>query len=116
RQATVKSDGRQLKVALELKTDSALIKAFLNEQVPHVQLAAHRAQSQGNLKQLAVALHNYASANQDRFPPAWGTTPPTMFKDERKTRIGLSWRVHLLPFIEQDNLYKQFRLNESWDS
>ncbi|MCA9035920.1 MAG: DUF1559 domain-containing protein [Planctomycetaceae bacterium] len=28
----------------------------------------------------------------------------------------LSWRVHLLPYIEQQDLYAQFRLNESWDS
>src|SRR5205823_10918869 len=28
----------------------------------------------------------------------------------------LSWRVHLLPFLEQDNLYKQFHLDEPWDS
>jgi hypothetical protein len=28
----------------------------------------------------------------------------------------LSWRVHLLSFLEQDNLYKQFHLDEPWDS
>src|SRR5205823_763689 len=27
----------------------------------------------------------------------------------------LSWRVLLLPYIEQDNLYKQFKLDEPWD-
>jgi hypothetical protein len=31
-------------------------------------------------------------------------------------RALLSWRVALLPFLEQDELYKQFRLNEPWDS
>jgi hypothetical protein len=29
---------------------------------------------------------------------------------------GLSWRVALLPYLEQDNLYKQFHLDEPWDS
>src|SRR5207237_174394 len=28
----------------------------------------------------------------------------------------LSWRVAILPYIEQDNLYKQFKLDEPWDS
>ena len=28
----------------------------------------------------------------------------------------LSWRVLLLPYVEQDHLYKQFKLNEAWDS
>ncbi|MCI0699689.1 MAG: DUF1559 domain-containing protein, partial [Planctomycetia bacterium] len=28
----------------------------------------------------------------------------------------LSWRVAILPYIEQDNLYKQFKMNEPWDS
>src|SRR5262249_41306492 len=28
----------------------------------------------------------------------------------------LSWRVAILPYIEQDNLYKQFHLDEPWDS
>jgi len=28
----------------------------------------------------------------------------------------LSWRVHILPFIEQDGLYKKFKLDEPWDS
>src|SRR5262249_19374530 len=27
-----------------------------------------------------------------------------------------SWRVHLLPFLGEDKLYKEFRLNEPWDS
>jgi hypothetical protein len=30
--------------------------------------------------------------------------------------VGLSWRVALLPYLEQVNLYKQFKLNEPWDS
>jgi hypothetical protein len=28
----------------------------------------------------------------------------------------LSWRVKLLPYLEQDHLYRQFKLNEPWDS
>jgi hypothetical protein len=28
---------------------------------------------------------------------------------------GLSWRVHILPFLKEDELYKQFKLDEPWD-
>lgn len=33
-----------------------------------------------------------------------------------KPKPLLSWRVHILPFIEQDDLYERFNLNEPWDS
>jgi hypothetical protein len=33
-----------------------------------------------------------------------------------ETRPLLSWRVHILPFIGEETLYRQFKLNEAWDS
>lgn len=60
-----------------------------------------------NLKQLGLAFHNYESSFQS-FPRADGSG------DGKKT--GLSWRVHLLPLIEQNDLYQQFHLDEPWDS
>ena len=35
---------------------------------------------------------------------------------DKTGKPGLSWRVALLPYIEQDNLFKQFKLDEPWDS
>src|SRR4051794_32667612 len=52
-------------------------------------------------------MHNYSSAHGSLPPPA------VYGKDGRPL---LSWRVAILPFIEQDDLYKQFRLDEPWDS
>jgi hypothetical protein len=40
--------------------------------------------------------------------------PPANYNKEGKPL--LSWRVHVLPFIEQEHLYKQFKLDEPWDS
>ncbi|MEI8380118.1 MAG: DUF1559 domain-containing protein [Planctomycetota bacterium] len=60
-----------------------------------------------NLKQLGLAFHNYESSFRS-FPRADGSG------DGKKT--GLSWRVHLLPFLEQQELYQQFHLDEPWDS
>ena len=69
--------------------------------------AARRMQSSNQLKQIALAMHNYAQANR-KFPPAY-----TSDKDGKPL---LSWRVLILPFVEQDGLYKQFHLDEPWDS
>jgi hypothetical protein len=62
--------------------------------------------SSNNLKQIAIALHNYNDTNGDLPANVW-------FKDKKPL---LSWRVQILPFIEQDHLYKKFKLDELWDS
>lgn len=69
--------------------------------------APARAQSTNNLKQIALAMHNYHSV-YNHFPPA-----ATYDKDGKAL---LSWRVLILPFIEQEVLYRKFMLDEPWDS
>ena len=63
--------------------------------------------SNNNLKQLALGFHNAAST--------YGFAMPSGVYDS-SGKVGLSWRVALLPFIEEGELYKQFHLNEPWDS
>ena len=75
--------------------------------VQQARAAARRVQSQNNLMNLALACHNYHDAF-GRFPAAYS-------QSEDKQPL-LSWRVHILPFIEQGNLYDQFKLDEPWDS
>ncbi len=75
--------------------------------VQKVRQAAARIQSSNNLKQLALAMFNHHDT-MGTFPPAYSVN-----KDGKPL---LSWRVHILPYIEQDNLYKQFHLDEPWDS
>ena len=60
-----------------------------------------------NLKQIGLAMHNYHATNGS-FPPAY-----TVDKDGKPL---LSWRVLILPFLEQEALYKEFHLDEPWDS
>jgi hypothetical protein len=69
--------------------------------------AVYRAQTLNNLKQISLALVNYAS-QRDRFPPS--------SVSRQRGQTGLSWRVAILPFMGENNLYRQFRLNEPWDS
>ncbi|MSR54335.1 MAG: DUF1559 domain-containing protein [Gemmataceae bacterium] len=65
------------------------------------------ASSANNLKQIGLAIHNFASANQD--------APPTNVYGKDKKAL-LSWRVQLLPYLEEEELYKKFKLDEPWDS
>jgi beta-lactamase regulating signal transducer with metallopeptidase domain len=60
-----------------------------------------------NLKMLALAMHNYHDVHA-HFPPA-----VTMGPDGKTPH---SWRVELLPFLDQRALYDQYQKNESWDS
>jgi Protein of unknown function (DUF1559) len=64
--------------------------------------------SHNKLHQIAIALHNYAETNNGRLPPA--------ATYDSEGRPLLSWRVLLLPYIEEEELYKEFHLDEPWDS
>ena len=44
-----------------------------------------------------------------------GTLPPAFTRDANGKPL-LSWRVHILPYLGNRLLYRQFRLNEPWDS
>ncbi len=63
------------------------------------------------LKQFGLAMHNYLDT-YSRFPLP--ENPSSNFDANGKP--FLSWRVHLLPYLEQGALYQQFRLNEPWNS
>lgn len=101
-------------VSVEIKGDGnsqlAAIGIGASLLLPAVQSAreaARRMNSSNNLKQIALAFHNYESANR-RLPPQ------SNVDDDDKPL--LSWRVHILPFIEHQELYEQFHLDEPWDS
>ena len=69
--------------------------------------AARRSQCVNNLKMIALAMHNYHSTN-NAFPRPAIT--------DAKGKPLLSWRVAILPFIDQQALYNRFKLDEPWDS
>jgi hypothetical protein len=75
--------------------------------VQKVRAAAARVESHKNLNQIAAAMHNYNST--------YGQFPPAVVYD-RNGKPLYSWRVLLLPFLEQESIYRSFHLDEPWDS
>jgi prepilin-type processing-associated H-X9-DG protein len=75
-----------------------------------VQAGARRGVSQNNLRQIGLGVLNHEAAYRG-FPP-----PALTGVNDKEGRPLLSWRVAILPYIEQDALYRQFHLDEPWDS
>lgn len=65
-----------------------------------------KGKSSNKLRWMALAMQEYESAK--------GELPANTFTAGGKPL--LSWRVHLLPYVEGDKHYKEFKLNEPWDS
>jgi prepilin-type processing-associated H-X9-DG protein len=63
-------------------------------------------QCRNNLKQIIIALYDYHDA--------YGSFPPAYIAD-KNGRPMHSWRVLILPFLEQKPLYDLYDLNEPWD-
>lgn len=73
----------------------------------NVREAAANLKAMNDAKQLALAVFNYHDAS--------GAFPAPAFKGPDGKAL-LSWRVAILPYIEQDELYRRFKLTEPWDS
>jgi len=99
---------------IELLVVIAIIAVLIGLLLPAVQKvreAAARAKCQNNLKQLGVAAHNYHGVFgkfpvgvQVYQPPANGTQ--NMVSTYRLPNHGPNWAIFMLPYIEQDNLYR----------
>jgi prepilin-type N-terminal cleavage/methylation domain-containing protein/prepilin-type processing-associated H-X9-DG protein len=90
---------------IELLVVIAIIAILIGLLLPAVQKvreAAARMKCSNNLKQLGLALHTYHDAN-DRYPPYY----PQGLAATDPRRYTENWSFVLLPYIEQDNIYKQ---------
>jgi type II secretory pathway pseudopilin PulG len=93
---------------IELLVVIAIIAILIGLLLPAVQKvreAAARTQCANNLKQLALGVHNYHSA--------FNTFPPNSIYTYDPTQPNWSWLAHLLPQIEQDNLYRAANIGGS---
>ena len=86
---------------------SAVLGGMMVPAIQKVRDAADRMTSQNNLKQIGLALHNYHDA--------MGAFPPAVVRDKNGKAL-YSWRVLILPYLEQDVIYKNWKKDEPWDS
>ena len=84
-----------------------MLVALLLPAVQAAREAGRRMSSQNNLKQLAIALHNYHDT--------YNQLPPAVVRDANGQPL-YSGRVLLLPFMEQKPLFDQFDLTQAWNS
>lgn len=102
--AEVKTDGVVVGARMQAEVGDAVTKALAA--LPDlVELASTRQKTLNNLKQIGLAIHNYHDAN--------GFMPADILDPTGKPL--LSWRVQILPYLEQDNLYRRLDLTKSWD-
>jgi prepilin-type processing-associated H-X9-DG protein len=81
--------------------------ASLSRAVEQAREAARRAQCACNFCQITLALTNYNDT--------YGSLPPAHV-DDASGRPMHSWRVLILPFMEQSALYSMYNFNEPWNS
>ncbi|TWT76063.1 hypothetical protein Pla123a_28500 [Posidoniimonas polymericola] len=99
-------------ITLSLRGGSPAADELLGAVLPSVyRQVVERARTEGRmqqLKQLALGILNFESAN--------GSLPAMAALRDPKGRPLLSWRVAILPYLEEGDLWRRFRLDEPWDS
>jgi hypothetical protein len=92
---------------LILSLDDQQVTAAVQPLLVRERARAARIRSVNNLKQIVLAMHSYHDT-QKAFP--------AVANFDRQGKPLLSWRVHLLPYLGQEALYREFHLDEPWDS
>lgn len=87
----------------------ALLIGLFLPAVQKVRQAAGRANDTNNLKQLGLGMHNELDATNKWTAPFAHDNTGTVYR-------GHSFRVGLLPYVEQDALYRSLDLTQPWDS
>lgn len=93
---------------LTLSGEDKVLVAFMQNVVRGTYQSAQRGMVENRLRQLVLAMINSADAAKSQMPAAANF--------DKQGKPLLSWRVHLLPFLGQEKLYKEFHLDEPWDS
>lgn len=79
---------------------------LLNPKVQGAREAARRTACKNNLRQIGIALYAYHDS--------YGCFPPAFIADDAGRPMH-SWRVLILPFLDQKQLYSQYSFSEPWD-
>jgi len=103
-----KGDDQVMYVLVRAKSLTAEESAKRKEAIAKMRLGALRRGDTYNLKFIGLAMHHYADEN--KFLPTHA-----IYSKDGKTPL-LSWRVAILPYLEEVKLYNEFKLDEPWDS
>jgi hypothetical protein len=116
-QAEFKAEGERVQIALESPLTASDVTALAKSLVPAVheaRQAAQRTVDMNNVKQLALAMLNYEATT--RQYPAAASQKYRAGGSMQQSKYPHSWRIDILPFLEEQSLYTQYRFDEPWDS
>ena len=117
--AKVTANGGRVDVIASVMNPNETIRLALIPQLQASKQAAMRNETMQNLKQLGLAAHRYEAMARS-FPPAVFYSKSSHGdlnkSGDNVNDVPRSWRVELLPFLGQEELYKQYRLDQPWDS
>jgi prepilin-type N-terminal cleavage/methylation domain-containing protein len=101
---------------IELLVVIAIISILIGMLLPAVQRAreaANRISCANNLKQIGLAMHNIEGA-EGRLPPSRVYPVNIIVPDQLIHEGGATWAIFLLPYLEQDNFYRQWNLGATY--
>jgi hypothetical protein len=111
KQVNRRQEGNRLVIDVDGKdaiqsATTGVLTAMLLPAVRASREAARRSQASNKLRQMGIGVHNFHDV-YTRFPTS---------TYDKNGKPLLSWRVHILPYVEARPLYDQFHLDEPWDS